>query len=312
MRRLTPTEARFMNAAVPTRPSEPAHSTVACPTRARYAAQPSSWPAELELWFAHSAGKTRLVRRRHLGPLVVQRPFHPEKDGTCHVYLLHPPGGVAGGDCLDLCFHLDAGARALLTTPGATKFYRSEHGAGTQSARVVVGAGAVCEYLPQETIVFDGADARIETKVSLAPDATYVGWDFLCLGRPAAGERFETGRLSQRIEIMRNGRPIWFERLELRGGSPLLKAAFSLASQPSWGTMVYAGTVTEDAAEQVRAAIGAAGDGVFCVSQLEEAVVCRYLGPRVADGKALFVRAWNVLRSLGQGKMAEAPRIWAT
>lgn len=278
--------------------------------RARYAAQPSSWPAELELWFALSAGKTRLVRRRHLGPLVVQRPFHPEKDGTCHVYLLHPPGGVAGGDCLDLCFHLDAGARTLLTTPGATKFYRSEHGAGTQSARVVVGAGAVCEYLPQETIVFDGADARMETRVSLASDATYVGWDFLCLGRPAAGERFETGRLSQRVEIRRDGKPIWFERLDLHGGSPLMGATFALAGRPTWGTLIYAGAVAEDAAEQVRAAIG--DSEVFSVSQLEEVVVCRYLGPRVAEGKALFVRAWNVLRASGQGKAAETPRIWAT
>lgn len=299
-----------MNAIVPIPPSQVAQSNSLA--RARYAAQPSSWPAELELWFALSAGKTRLVRRHHLGPLVVQRPFHPEKDGTCHVYLLHPPGGVAGGDRLDLRFHLDAGARALLTTPGATKFYRSEHGAGTQSAAVAVGAGAVCEYLPQETIVFDGADARIETKVSLAPDATYVGWDFLCLGRPAAGERFETGRLSQRIEIVREGRPVWFERLELQGDSPLMRAAFALAGQPAWGTMIYVGVVGDDAAEQVRAAIGDAGDGVFSVSQLEEAVVCRYLGPRASDGKALFVRAWNVLRSLGQGKAADRPRIWAT
>lgn len=301
-----------MNAIVPTRSSEPAHSAVAVPARAQIAAQPSSWLAELELWFARSAGKTRLVRRRHVGPLVVQRPFYPEKDGTCHVYLLHPPGGVAGGDRLDLRFHLDAGARALLTTPGATKFYRSEHSASTQSVDVAVGAGAVCEYLPQETIVFDGADARIEAKVSLASDATYVGWDFLCLGRPAANECFETGHLSQRIEIVRDGRPIWLERLELQGDSPLMRAAFALAGQPSWGTMVYAGAVADDAAERVRAAVGATGDGVFSVSQLEEIVVCRYLGPRVGDGKALFVRAWNVLRSLGQGKPAETPRIWAT
>ncbi|HEV7328505.1 MAG TPA: urease accessory protein UreD [Bosea sp. (in: a-proteobacteria)] len=297
-----------MNAIVPIPPSEAAHLSALA--RAHYAAQPSSWLAELELWFAPSAGKTRLVRRRHLGPLVVQRPFHPEKDGTCHVYLLHPPGGVAGGDRLDLRFHLDAGARALLTTPGATKFYRSEHGAGAQSTEIDVGAGAACEYLPQETIVFDGGDARMETHVSLAPDATYVGWDFLCLGRPAAGERFETGRLSQRVEIRRDGKPIWFERLELHGSSPLMAAAYSLAGQPTWGTMIYAGAVAEEAAEQVRAAIGESA--VFSVSQLEEVVVCRYLGPRVADGKALFVRAWNVLRTLGQGKAADTPRIWAT
>ncbi len=297
-----------MNAIVPIPPSEAVQSTALA--RAHYAAPQSSWLAELELWFALSAGKTRLVRRRHLGPLVVQRPFHPEKDGTCHIYLLHPPGGVAGGDRLDLRFHVDAGARALLTTPGATKFYRSEYSAGTQSTHVEVGAGAVCEYLPQETIVFDGGDARMETRVSLAPDATYVGWDFLCLGRPAAGERFETGRLSQRIEIRRGDRPIWFERLELEGGSPLMEAAYSLAGQPTWGTMIYAGAVSEDAAEQVRAAIDEST--VFSVSQLDEVVVCRYLGPRIGDGKALFVRAWNVLRTLGQGKPADTPRIWAT
>lgn len=299
-----------MDAIVPIPPSEAALSSSLA--RAHYAAQASSWPAELELWFAPSAGKTRLVRRRHLGPLVVQRPFHPEKDGTCHVYLLHPPGGVAGGDQLDLRFHLDAGARALLTTPGATKFYRSEHGAGTQSTQVDVGPRAVCEYLPQETIVFDGADARVEARVSLASDATYVGWEFLCLGRPAAGERFETGRLSQRIEIRRDGKPIWFERLELHGSSPLMEAAFALAGQPTWGTMIYAGAIAEDAAEQVRAAVSETGNGVFSVSQLEEVVVCRYLGSRVSEGKALFVRAWNVLRLLGQGKAADTPRIWAT
>ena len=272
--------------------------------------QPSQWLAELELWFAVSAGKSRLIRRRHLGPLAVQHPFHPERDGTCHVYLLHPPGGVAGGDRLDLRFHLAADARVVLTTPGATKFYRSERSRGTQSCSIEVAAGAVCEYLPQETIVFDGADACLETRVSLAPDATYVGWDFVCLGRPAAGERFATGRISQRIELWRDGKPIWFERLALGGGSPLMESAFALSGQVTWGTMIHAGAIAEDAAEQVRAAIGESR--VFSVSQLEQAVVCRYLGPRVSEGKALFVQAWNVLRRLGQGKAANPPRIWTT
>lgn len=280
--------------------------------RAEYPVQQGGWIAELELWFAQEAGRSRLTRRRHLGPLVVQRPFHPEPDGTCHIYVLHPPGGVAGGDRLSLRFSLDTGARVVLTTPGATKFYRSAQAECTQTTRVEVGAGAVCEYLPQETIVFDGANARIETCVSLAPEATYVGWDFVCLGRPAANERFDTGRVSQRIEIMRDGRPIWLERIELAGGSPLLDAAFSLAGNPTFGTMVYAGAIADDAAERLRAAIGADGTAVFSVSQLEEVVVCRYLGPRVADGKALFVRAWDTLRTLGQGKAASAPRIWAT
>ncbi|MBS7698894.1 MULTISPECIES: urease accessory protein UreD [unclassified Chelatococcus] len=293
-------------------PAEPTQLSASQIARARYTAQPTNWVATLELWFEPSAGKTRLMRRRHHGPLVVQRPFHPERDGTCHVYLLHPPGGVAGGDQLNLHFHLAADSRALMTTPAATKFYRSEHGASTQSTRIDVGPGAVCEYLPQETIVFDGADAHIDLQVSLASDASYVGWDFLCLGRPAARERFETGRLSQRLTISRFGKPIWFERMALAGGSPIVHAAFSLAGQPTWGTMVYAGAVDEGAAERVRAAIGDSGKGVFSVSQLEQVVVCRYLGPRVADGKSLFARAWDTLRMSCQGKTANVPRIWAT
>jgi len=297
---------------MPTLPSEAARLPLSLTAQARYAVEPSRWLAELELWFGRSAGKTRLLRRRHLGPLMVQQPFHPETDGTCHVYVLHPPGGVAGGDRLDLRFHLDTDARAVLTTPGATKFYRSEQASSIQSVGIEVGAGAVCEYLPQETILFSGAHAQIETHVALAADATYVGWDFLCLGRPAAGERFEAGTLSQRLRITRDGRPIWFERIALPGGSPLMNAAFALAGQPTWGTLVYAGALPEDAAERVRAAIGARGAGVFSVSQLDHAVVCRYLGPRVADGKSLFIQAWDVLRHLGQGKVAHMPRIWAT
>jgi urease accessory protein len=280
--------------------------------RANYTAAPSHWNAELELWFAPAAGKTRLMRRRHLGPLVVQKPFHPEKDGTCHVYLLHPPGGVAGGDRLDMRFHVAPDSRALMTTPGATKFYRADHGRSTQLATIDVAEGSVCEYLPQETILFDGANAAIETRVALSGDATYVGWDFYCLGRPAAQERFESGQLSQRTEITRDGRPIWFERMQLPGGSPIAAAAHALAGHPTWGTMVYAGPLCEDAAAHVRAAIGSDGDTVFTVSQLEHVVVCRYLGPRVSQGRALFAQAWNALRMSCQGKAACPPRIWAT
>lgn len=296
-------------------PDAPPLATSAIPRR-------RAWPAELELWFAPLAGKTRLIRRRHSGPLLVQRPFYPERDGSCHVYLLHPPAGVVGGDRLDQHFHVGDGARVVLTTPGATRFYRSPGEAALQSTRMEVGAGAVCEFLPQETLVFAGANARLETRVTLAPDAVYAGWDFICLGRPAADAGFTAGSVTQRIEIVRDGRPVWFERMVLSAGAPQLAAAFALAGQPTVGAMVYAGPLPDDAAERVRAAVGGGGNGgfgdsgglqgMFSVSQLEDVVVCRYLGPRVADGRALFAKAWDVLRQLGQHKPASAPRIWAT
>lgn len=276
------------------------------------AASSRAWRAELELWFALSAGKTRLARRRHHGPLMVQSPFHPERDGTCHVYLLHPPGGIAGGDALAIDIHVGPSARVLLTTPGAAKFYRSEEIKSSQVTQFDIAAGGVCEYFPQETIVFDGAQAVTETRVALTGNATYSGWDFFCLGRPAAQERFDTGRLQQRTEITRDGRPIWFERSSLAGGSGLLKAAHALAGHAVWGTFVHACAVHEQAAERVRNAIGHGHEQRFSVSQLEDVVVCRYLGPQAAEGKALFARAWDALRSASQGKAAVTPRIWAT
>ena len=270
------------------------------------------WNAELELWFGYRDERTRLLRRRHLGPLVVQRPFYPERDGTCHVYLLHPPAGVAAGDELHFTFHLDAGARAVLTTPGAGKFYRCAAGKGAQRSLVDIAANAVCEYLPQETIIFDGAIAEIGTRVTLGESATFVGWDFLCLGRPAAGERFRRGAVTQRIEIRREGRPIWFERLHVAGGSPLLNAAYAFAGHPVVGTMVYAGPLKEGVADTVRKCVPEAKAQLFSVSQLGRTVVCRYLGQHAEEGKSLFIRAWDALRTELQAKPACSPRIWAT
>ncbi|MGV6874286.1 urease accessory protein UreD [Pseudochelatococcus sp. B33] len=271
------------------------------------------WKGELELWFdAAAPGRTRLFRRRHEGPLAVQRPFYPEADGTCHVYLLHPPGGVAGGDELNIMLHLDEGTRCVLTTPGATKFYRTASARAVQRSVVDIADGAVCEYLPQEAIVFDGADAAIETGVTLHGDAAYIGWDFICLGRPAARELFGSGAVTQRVEIRRGGRKIWFERLRVSGGSPLLEARYAFAGQPVCGTMVYAGPLREGLDAAVRREIGEAGGSRFSVSQLAEAVVCRYLGPQAEEGKALFTRAWHALRMATQRKPASAPRIWAT
>ncbi len=270
------------------------------------------WKAEIELGFELSEGRTRLLRRHQYGPLVVQRPFYPEKDGTCHVYLLHPPAGIVGGDRLHFHFDIGEGARCVLTTPGATKFYRSTTQKGLQRNEIAVAAGGVCEYLPQEAILFDGARADITTRVTLADTATFIGWDFVCLGRPAADERFTTGALSQRIEIVKNNETVWFERFRLDGESPLLNARYAYAGQPVFGTMIYAGNLQEGLADRIRDSLQEKTSYVFSVSQLQSVIVCRYLGEQAEEGKNLFAQAWNVLRSSCQSKPACLPRIWAT
>ena len=85
----------------------------------------TGWLAELELEYAVRRDKTCLVRKKQRGPLTLQRPFYPEGD-ICHSYILHPPGGVVGGDTLEITVQAAAKSHCLITTPGATKFYRSK------------------------------------------------------------------------------------------------------------------------------------------------------------------------------------------
>ncbi len=134
---------------------------------------------------------TVVARRRHEGPFCIQRPFYPG-DGACHVYLLHPPGGLAAGDELDLTVDVEPGAAALLTTPAATKFYRSDGAPSVQRQTLRVAAGAALEWLPLDTILFGGSRALIETDVVLAPGARFIGWEQLSLGRPLSGDRYAT------------------------------------------------------------------------------------------------------------------------
>src|SRR5262249_43518141 len=148
--------------------------------------------ARMHLSFAPEAGGVR-ARFEHEGPLRVQRAFYPEGPDLPHVYLLHPPGGLAPGDRLSIEIGVARWARALVTTPAAGKCYRSDGRVSEQKQTLRVAAGSSLEWLPQENIVFDGSCVRLSTRVELEEGASFVGWDVLCLGRPASGERFTRG-----------------------------------------------------------------------------------------------------------------------
>src|SRR5512134_1313349 len=185
-----------------------------------------SWKAELELGFARRAGRTVLAERRHDGPLVVQKPLYPEGGEVCHAIVVHPPAGIAGGDELQLAARAGEGAHALLTTPGAGKWYRSAGPWAAQRLRFEV-AGAL-EWLPQETIVFDGVLARLETEVHLRGEARYLGWEILCLGRTGSGETFGRGELRLSTRLYRDGKLLWLERGRLAVGGALLDSPTGL------------------------------------------------------------------------------------
>src|SRR5947209_5420521 len=126
------------------------------------------WPARLDLAFALREGRTTLVHRAHVGPLVVQKSLYPEGPVVCQCVIVHPPGGIAGGDSLDLHVHVGPDAHAQLVTPGAAKWYRSGGREARQGLAFDIANGASLEWLPHENIVFDGADARMHTRIVLA------------------------------------------------------------------------------------------------------------------------------------------------
>lgn len=248
----------------------------------------------------------------------MQRPFHPEgPQGACHVYVLHPPGGIVGGDCLTLDVEVHADAQALLTTPGASKLYRARaHTEALLAQRFEVARGGVLEWLPQETIVFDGAMTQAATEVSLAAEAHYAGWEIVCLGRPASAERFLRGELRSGLSIRRADRLIYLERGLYRGGDPSLAAPWGLGGSPVVGTFVVASPLATTAwVSEVREAVSELlhpSDGRAAATLVSGVLVVRYLGGSTRVARRLFERAFGVLRPLYAGQPAVLPRIWST
>ncbi|HMI91214.1 MAG TPA: urease accessory protein UreD [Polyangiales bacterium] len=277
----------------------------------------AGWQGRLALGFELRGERTVLARREHRGPLGVQRPFYEREDpGTCQVYLLHPPGGLVGGDDLSIDVQLGPGARALLTTPAATKLYRSQGATAAQRVQLRAAQGARIEWLPQETIAYDGARAALATRVELAQDAELIAWEVTCLGRPACQERFAHGALDQRLEVSRAGTPLMplvLERARYRGGAAGMDGAWGLGGHAVSGTLLcVTAHDPEPLLPELRALLAArAGEEAVC-SRLAHALCCRYLGPSTERALSAFRAAWGLLRQRCFALPAAAPRIWAT
>ncbi|MDW8324132.1 MAG: urease accessory protein UreD [Burkholderiales bacterium] len=272
------------------------------------------WLARLDLRFERHGARTVLVERTHEGPLRVQKPFYPEDETVCQVVLVHPPGGVARGDRIELSARLGTGSHAQLTTPGAGKWYRSEGAWAGQQVRFELGEGAVLEWLPQENILFDGARARMQMIIELAPQARYLGWEIHCLGRRAAGEHYRSGRLILLTRVERSGRLLWLERGRVEGGGGQLVAAPALAGRSVCGTFVAAApSIAPELIEGCRGIAPSEREAFAGVTQLPTGVLlARYLGHSAEAARAWFTALWRLLRPALLGRAAIPPRIWNT
>jgi len=269
---------------------------------------PPSWNASLDLRYEAAAGRT-VVARRHDGPLQVQKALYPEGDAVCHTIVVHPPGGIAGGDALAIRAHCLPESHALLTTPGATRWYKADGARARQSIELEV-AGRL-EWLPQEAIVFDRAEVDSRIEISLSGAASAIGWDVVALGRTAAGESFREGEFAQTIRLKADDELLWSERTRITGADPLLTSPVGLDGKPVFGCLWAYGPAWSDAdLESIR-------DGLLrstAVTRLApRLLVARALGSTTALVRDALQAFWRRARPLVfGGRAAIAPRIWST
>lgn len=279
-----------------------------------------AWTGSLQLAYRSEAlrGEPRtVVHDRHDGPLRVLASLYPEAQSVCHNVLVHPPGGLVGGDELDIEVTLGADAHAVITTPGATRYYRSTGAPATQRLRATLAEGARLEWLPLETIAYSGCFGENLMRFELAPGAEMIGWDVLALGLPASDQAFERGRFTQSVEMP----GCWLERGVVQADDTrLLDSPLGWAGHRVLGTLWFsagcalpamrrealldaARTATAGHELQHSAGTTAVHDSV---------IVLRVLAPRVEPAMALLTRVWSAWREAAWQLPACVPRVWRT
>ena len=274
-----------------------------------------TWHTHLQLDYALEAGRC-VLRHRHSGPLRILQSLYPEGDAICHNVLLHPPGGLVGGDTLDINATVGPGAHGLLTTPGATRFYRSAGELALQRTELTLMEGARLEWLPLEALCYDACQAENRLTMRLAPDAALLGWDVTALGLPGASLPFARGKFQQHLEVP----GLWLERGRIDAADErLLNSPLGLAGLRCLASVFFiAGsplprTTRQDALDAARAVIeahslaGTAG----ATSPNGQVVIVRTLAPLVEPAMDLVRRVRTAWRGLFWGLPAANPRIWA-
>lgn len=279
----------------------------------------TSWLARLDLYF-HVAGQVNpetadeprptLLKHEHLGPLRIQKALYPEGPGLCHAIIVHPPGGIAGGDRLEVQLQSQPASQGLVTTPSAAKWYGTDRMSPALQKIHMVVDGAL-EWLPQETIVFDRARVDSELTINVGATGAMLGWDHLIFGRRASGESFKTGRFAQSLRIHLSEELVWHDRLVLEGDDALFASPVGLRGHHAfatlWAILAEPDSWTESRLDSVRAQ--------------SPMVSWTVLHPRLLVGrllveplklKSLLEQAWATLRPLVMQRIALAPRLWAT
>lgn len=276
----------------------------------------NDWHGSLNLEFEHRQGKTQLIRNRGQAPLKVQRPFYPEGDEVCHSVIMHTAGGIVGGDRLSFDFRLSPQSQALITTPAASKIYRTNGREAHQVISVDLAEGACLEWLPLDAIVFNQARYRQEMRVNLAPRSHWLGWEITRFGRSASGERFVEGDWRSRTEVWQDGQPVWIDRQWMPGSEENFDSPHGLAGCPVVGSFAWLGQRVEpEFVEKARhlwqaQLPGSGASGEMGVTRLSLGLLCRYRGQSSAEARRWFIAVWELIRLSYFQRPLCIPRVW--
>lgn len=267
------------------------------------------WQALLQLSLQRINGKTCLLPQQRIGPLTVQRPFYPEGE-VCHVYVLHPPGGVVGGDQLKLDLDIRSDAHGLITTPGASKFYRSAGKTATLQQTFHVSSTGTLEFLPQESIYFPSTRLSSKIIINIEKGAKFAGWEIHSFGLPANNEDFNSGDILLNTELNVDGKLLLHDKLIIDAVE--INRMSGLQGNRVYGSFViYSDEIDKSLLDLLQAL--QVESGLCGVSRVEpELLVARYLGDSTEHALQYFRQMWKMLRPVALGRDACEPRIWNT
>jgi urease accessory protein len=253
-----------------------------------------------------------MTERRHTGPLQVQKPLYPEGRSVCHTVILHPPGGIAEGDSIKIDVTQGPDSKTVLTSPAATKWYKSRNNFSSQEVRIRLGDRAQLDWLPPENILFEHARANFRFQLELGKEASAIGWETFVFGRRAMGENWDAGALRINTQFIDKNGLIWGERANFSAASRSWKVAQVLGAFPIVGMVWAVGSSCDQSLAENLSPFLPFGDtlraGVTYLNQ--RLLVVRGVAQKMEPLRELMVRCWSFLRPAIHGRDPNPLRLW--
>ena len=274
-----------------------------------------TWHAHLDLHYS-CADLTTTVKHEHSGPLRILKSLYPEGTGICHNVLIHPPSGLVGGDTLDIIIDMKDHAHALITTPGATRFYKSDSKWATQDVHVKMKDASKLEWLPLEALAYDGCMARNKCVFDLQEESELIALDVTALGMPSANFPFKKGLIEQHFELKGH----WLDKGVIKADDHMLmNSPIGLNNKKCLATLIFAFAVPMNDAKRNRIldltrdviALNDAPIQVGATSPGSNVIVVRALSDLVEPSMRLMRKIWLQWRSQIWSLDPVMPRLWA-